>query len=209
MKFKGDRMSKIKLFSGMDFSGKSTIIKNIDLAMPGVFKVQKKFLTPIDTIEKVRKRDTWLPPEEWKPLLQNTIKKDISDYKEDGMILQDSLWIIKYIATKLEDNSPEDYEEIEILNELLGQYPEMDSFYITVSIEERIKRLNIRKSLGEEITGSDKILFSKEKFERIEEYYRETVLKHFPNTKIIDTTNCSIEETVEKIINDSNFIRDL
>lgn len=209
MKFKGDRMSKIKLFSGMDFSGKSTIIKNIDLAMPGVFKVQKKFLTPIDTIEKVRKRDTWLPPEEWKPLLQNTIKKDISDYKEDGMILQDSLWIIKYIATKLEDNSPEDYEEIEILNELLGQYPEMDSFYITVSIEERIKRLNIRKSLGEEITGSDKILFSKEKFERIEEYYRETVLKHFPNTKIIDTTNCSIEETVEKIIKDSNFIRDL
>jgi len=35
-------MAKIKLFSGMDFSGKSTIIKNIDAAMPGVFKVQKK-----------------------------------------------------------------------------------------------------------------------------------------------------------------------
>ena len=88
-------MSKIKLFTGMDFSGKTTIIKNIDMAMPGVFKIQKKFLTPIDTIEKVRKRDSWLPPEEWKPLLQNTVKQDIANYKENGPILQDSLWIIK------------------------------------------------------------------------------------------------------------------
>ena len=36
-------MSKIKLFTGMDFSGKTTIIKNIDMAMSGVFKIQKKF----------------------------------------------------------------------------------------------------------------------------------------------------------------------
>ena len=106
-------MAKIKLFSGMDFSGKTTIIKNIDMLMPGIFKIQKKFLTPIDTIQKVRERDTWLPPEEWKPLLQNTIKKDISDYQENGLILQDSLWIIKYLATTIEKGNPEDYEEIE------------------------------------------------------------------------------------------------
>ena len=202
-------MSKIKLFTGMDFSGKTTIIKNIDMAMPGVFKIQKKFLTPIDTIEKVRKRDSWLPPEEWKPLLQNTVKQDIANYKEKGPILQDSLWIIKYIATKLEQNSAEDLEEIDVLQKLLEQYPDTDSFYITTSIEERIKRLKERETLGKEITGSDKLLFNGEKFEKVEKHYKNIVLKRFPNTKIIDTTNNTPEEIVQEILKDSIFLRDL
>ena len=200
-------MSKIKLFSGMDFSGKTTIIKNIEVSMPGVFKVQKKFLTSVDTIEKVR--NTWLPPEEWKPLLQNTIKKDISNYRETGPILQDSLWIIKYIATKLEQNLPEDLDEIEVLQHLLEQYPDMDSFYITTSIEERVKRLKERERLGVKISGSDKLLFDSEKFEKVEKHYKNIVLKRFPNTKIIDTTNNSPEETVQEILQDNNFKRDL
>lgn len=202
-------MSKIKLFTGMDFSGKTTIIKNIDIAMPGVFKIQKKFLTPIDTIEKVRKRDSWLPPEEWKPLLQNTVKQDIANYKENGPILQDSLWIIKYIATKLEQNSAEDLEEIDVLQKLLEQYPNMDSFYITTSIGERVKRLKERETLGKEITGSDKLLFNGEKFEKVEKHYKNIVLKRFPNTKIIDTTNNTPEEIVQEILKDSIFLRDL
>ena len=202
-------MSKIKLFTGMDFSGKTTIIKNIDMAMPGVFKIQKKFLTPIDTIEKVRKRDSWLPPEEWKPLLQNTVKQDIANYKENGPILQDSLWIIKYIATKLEQNSAEDLEEIDVLQKLLEQYPNMDSFYITTSIGERVKRLKERETLGKEITGSDKLLFNGEKFEKVEKHYKNIVLKRFPNTKIIDTTNNTREEIVQEILEDSIFLRDL
>ena len=200
-------MSKIKLFSGMDFSGNTTIIKNIEVSMPGVFKVQRKFLTSIDTIEKVR--NTWLPPEEWKPLLQNTIKKDISNYKENGPILQDSLWIVKYIATKLEQNKSEDLEEIEILQHLLEQYPDMDSFYITTSIEERVKRLEEREKLGEKISGSDKLLYDSEKFEEVERNYKNIVLKRFPNTKIIDTTNSSPDETLQEILQDSNFKRDL
>lgn len=202
-------MSKIKLFTGMDFSGKTTIIKNIDMAMSGVFKIQKKFLTPIDTIEKVRKRDSWLPPEEWKPLLQNTVKQDIANYKENGPILQDSLWIIKYIATKLEQNSAEDLEEIDALQKLLEQYPNMDSFYITTSIGERVKRLKERETLGKEITGSDKLLFNGEKFEKVEKHYKNIVLKRFPNTKIIDTTNNTPEEIVQEILKDSIFLRDL
>ena len=202
-------MSKIKLFTGMDFSGKTTIIKNIDMAMPGVFKIQKKFLTPIDTIEKVRKRDSWLPPEEWKPLLQNTVKQDIANYKENSPILQDSLWIIKYIATKLEQNSAEDLEEIDVLQKLLEQYPNMDSFYITTSIGERDKRLKERETLGKEITGSDKLLFNVEKFEKVERHYKNIVLKRFPNTKIIDTTNNTPGEIVQGILKDSNFLRDL
>ncbi len=202
-------MAKIKLFSGMDFSGKTTIIKNIDMLMPGIFKIQKKFLTPIDTIQKVRERDTWLPLEEWKPLLQNTIKKDISDYQENGLILQDSLWIIKYLATTIEKGNPEDYEEIEQLSKLLENYPDMDSFYITTTIDERIKRLEMRIAEGKEITGSDKVLFSAEKFEKIEKNYRSIILKRFPDTKIIDTTYSTPEESVKDIIEDEIFLKDI
>lgn len=202
-------MAEIKLFSGMDFSGKSTIIKIIENEMPGVFKVQKKFLTPIDMIQKVRTRDTWLPPEEWKPLLQKIVKEDIENYKENGLIMQDSLWIIKYIATKIEKNNQEDFEEIEILKELLNKYPDMDSFYLTTTMEERIKRFNMREASGSEITGSDKLLFSKEKFEKVENAYRELVLNRFPNTKIIETTNKTPEEVAQEIMNDKNFLKNL
>lgn len=202
-------MPKIKLFSGMDFSGKTTIINGINKKVPNTFKIKKKFLTPIDLIENVRKRDTWLSPKEWKPLLQENIQKDIENYKEDGLVLLDSLWIIKYLAGKIEKNDKEDMEEIFILKELLKNYPEMDSFYITVSMEERIKRFHERSKSGNEVTGSDKLIMDVDKFERREQIYKNIVLESFPNTKIIDTTNINPEETIKLIIKDKNFIKDM
>lgn len=202
-------MSKIKLFSGMDFSGKTTIINGINEKIPNTFKVKKKFLTPIDLIENVRKRDTWLSPEEWKPLLQENIQKDIENYKEDELVLLDSLWVIKYLAGKIEKDDKEDEEEIAALKELLKKYPEMDSFYITVSMEERIKRFQARYKSGNEITSSDKLIMDIDKFERREQIYKKIVLEYFPNTKIIDTTNINPEETIKLIIKDKNFIKDM
>ena len=202
-------MSKIKLFSGMDFSGKTTIVNGINKKIPNTFKIKKKFLTPIDLIENVRKQNTWLSPEEWKPLLQENIQKDIENYKEDGLILLDSLWIIKYLAGKIEKGDKEDEEEISILKELLKNYPEMDSFYITVGMEERIKRFHERAKSGNEVTGSDKLIMDVNKYEKREKIYKKIVLEIFPNTKIIDTTNINQEETIELIINDKNFMKDM
>lgn len=202
-------MSKIKLFSGMDFSGKTTIIEGINNKIPNTFKIKKKFLTPIKLIETVRKREEWLSPEEWKPLLQENIKKDIEDYREDGLILLDSLWVIKYLAGKIEKNNKEDEEEIFILKNLLRNYPFMDSFYITTSIDERVKRLQERTKLGNEITGSDKLIMDEDKFKRTEQIYKNLVLEYFPNTKIVDTTEISIEETINLIIKDENFRQDM
>ena len=85
----------------------------------------------------------------------------------------------------------------------------MDSFYITVSMEERIKRFYERSKLGEEITGSDKLIMDVKKFEEREKNYKKIVLETFPNTKIIDTTNISLKETIELIINDKNFVKDM
>lgn len=202
-------MSKIKLFSGMDFSGKTTIINAINEKLPNKFNIKKKFLTPIDLIENVRKRDSWLSPEEWKPLLQENIQKDIEEYKEDGLVLLDSLWVIKYLAGKIEKSDKQDEEEIIILKELLKKYPKMDSFYITVSMEERIKRFQARFKSGNEITGSDKLIMDTDKFERKEQIYKKIVLEYFPNTKIINTTDINPEQTIEAIINDKNFIKDI
>ena len=47
------------------------------------------------------------------------------------------------------------------------------------------------------------------KFEEREKNYKKIVLETFPNTKIIDTTNISLKETIELIINDKNFVKDM
>ena len=62
---------------------------------------------------------------------------------------------------------------------------------------------------GKEITGSDKVLFSAEKFEKIEKNYRSIILKRFPDTKIIDTTYSTPEESVKDIIEDEIFLKDI
>lgn len=200
-------MSKIKLFSGMDFSGKTTIINLINEKLPNTFKIKCKFLTNIDLIDKVR--NTWLSANVWKPLLQEAIKKDTETYNNTHLVLLDSLWIIKYLAGKIEKNSKEDYDEIINLKELIKKYPEMDSFYITSSIEERIKRFNNRVKSGNIITGSDKLLMDVEKFEKVEEVYRNLVLEYFPNTKIINTTNMQPTQIINFLLEDENFMKDI
>ncbi len=42
----------------------------------------------------------------------------------------------------------------------------MDSFYITVGMEERIKRFHERAKSGNEVTGSDKLIMDVDKFEK-------------------------------------------
>lgn len=85
----------------------------------------------------------------------------------------------------------------------------MDSFYITVNIEERMKRFQTRAKSENEITGSDKLIMDMKKFKKIEQIYKQIILEFFPNTKIIDTTDISLEQTIELITNDKNFIKDL
>ena len=48
-----------------------------------------------------------------------------------------------------------------------------------------------------------------DKFERREQIYKKIVLEYFPNTKTIDTTDIDIEQTINVIINDNNFLKDM
>jgi thymidylate kinase len=200
-------LAKIKLFSGMDFSGKTTTIKIIDATIPGIFKLQKKFLTPIHAIEKLR--GTWLPTELWKPLLQGIIIEDIINCREDVPVLQDTLWIIKYIATKLKKNSSDDYVEIKQFQQLLSRFPEMDSFYLTATTHERMRRFCMRESIEGKLSESDRMLLSTEEFEKIEYCYRIILLNRFPNTRIIDTSDIAPEQVARIIMQDKDFQKDL
>lgn len=203
-------MSKIKLFSGMDFSGKSTIIKSINTYMPHTFRCQEKFLTSIDTLQKMIANNIWLPPrEEFIPLLLEILEKDTSNYKEQGPILQDTLWTIKFMA-KLRSDTKNNYEkEINDLMALILRYPNVDSYFITTTMEERMKRYDMRVTAGKRISKSDTLIFSYDLFTEVEIQYKQIIFELFPDTKLIDTTFDSPDTIVEKLLRDRNFLNDL
>lgn len=66
-------MALIKLFSGMDFSGKSTTVQNLSIEMPGKFKCQQKFITPIQTLQEMIDNNIWIPRKDFIPLLQEMV----------------------------------------------------------------------------------------------------------------------------------------
>lgn len=200
-------MSTIKLFSGMDFSGKSTTINNLDRTMPGVFRCQQKFLTPIQTLQRMIDNNIWIPRDEFIPLLQEMVMTDIRNYKDSGLILQDTLWVIKFTSKLLVDGQNSFRNEIENLLNLIKCYPDMDSFYISTTMEERRKRYEMRVLSGERISRSDRLLFSGNMFEEVEKNYKNIIFERFPNTQIIDSTYKSTDQIVRELKDNRLFIR--
>ncbi|WP_373265929.1 hypothetical protein [Hungatella hathewayi] len=202
-------MSTIKLFSGMDFSGKSTTINNLDRNMRGVFRCQQKFLTPIQTLQRMIDNNIWIPRDEFIPLLQEMVMTDIKNYRDSGLILQDTLWVIKFTSKLLVDGQNSFRNEIENLLNLIKCYPDMDSFYISTTMEERRKRYEMRVLSGERISRSDKLLFSGNMFEEVEKNYKNIIFERFPNTQIIDSTNKSTDQIVRELKGNRLFFRDI
>lgn len=196
-------MALIKLFSGMDFSGKSTTVQNLSIEMPGKFKCQQKFITPIQTLQEMIDNNIWIPRKDFIPLLQEMVLTDVQDYCQKDLILQDTLWVIKFTAKLLTDGKNIYETEITKLLSLIKNYPDMDSFYVTASMEKRKERYQKRLLSGERISRSDRLLFSENMFEEIEKYYKEIIFVRFPDTKIIDTTNQSPSQIVENLKNDA------
>lgn len=98
-----EEMALIKLFSGMDFSGKSTTVQNLSIEMPGKFKCQQKFITPIQTLQEMIDNNIWIPRKDFIPLLQEMVLTDVQDYCQKDLILQDTLWVIKFTTKLLTD----------------------------------------------------------------------------------------------------------
>mgnify|MGYP001839687378 FL=1 len=113
------------------------------------------------------------------------------------------MWVIKFTAKLLTDGKNIYETEITKLLSLIKNYPDMDSFYVTASMEKRKERYQKRLLSGERISRSDRLLFSENMFEEIEKYYKEIIFFRFPDTKIIDTTNQSPSQIVENLKNDA------
>ena len=193
----------------MDFSGKSTTIKMINSTMPNIFNCQKKFLTPIETLQKMIDQNIWLQRNEFIPLLRKMVETDILNYQKGAPILQDTLWVIKFCARLLADNSSDFQDEINILLDLVDRYPNMDSFYVTTTLERRMERYKVRLSMGKRISRSDKLLLSEDMFEKTEKYYKNIIFNRFPNTQIVDTTFDSPEQVVNRLMGEQVFLNDL
>lgn len=202
-------MPKIKLFSGMDFSGKSSTIRAILQEAPSIFRFQKKFLTPIQTLQEMIDRQIWLPLAQFIPLLQQLVEADIANYQEDGPILQDTLWVIKFTARLITEHSNDYQDKIQLLLGYIDQYPEMDSFFVTTTLEERERRFRIRESQGKRISRSDRLLYSVDLFIEIEKNYRKIIFDRFPNTQIIDTTYQLPEEIADSLIHNPLLLCDI
>lgn len=200
-------MAKIKLFSGMDFAGKSTIIHELDLCLRGTYACQEKFLTPIQTLKYMIENNIWISREKFIPMLEKMVRMDIKNYQESEYILQDTLWVIKFTAKLMADDKEIYAKEISELLSLIRQYPETNSFYITASMEERKRRFLLRANKGERLSRTDKLLVSSPSlFENIEKYYLDIIMELFPNTQIIDTTYRKPDEIANVLKSNRKFI---
>jgi hypothetical protein len=132
-------------------------------------------------------------------------EEDVQSYDFDRLRLQDSLQIFKRLAIKLQikysTNSIKYNQEIDAMKHLIQKYPDMDSYYLTATVQARKIRFAQREYSNQRITATDNLLVNNtDKFEEIEGYYRKIVTERFPNTRIIDTTNLSEEEVKDIFI---------
>ena len=204
--------NEIMLISGMDFSGKSTIIKEIPKLLRYNVITQEKLLSPPENNEVWKKvkalKSSKIYQSEWNDkqrseydwLVYEALKYDLEHYiPPNTQTIQDSVLLMKRLArTILQDN---DKELLEKHHELVNHLPNMDSIFLTTTPTERLRRFNIRQGNGGNISRTDNLLIhDPEKFFDLSKIYQDQIIKRFPNTVIIDTTNATPVESAKKII---------
>ncbi len=202
-------MAKLKLFSGMDLSGKSTIVNVINTAMPCKFQLNHNFLSQaINDIQKASQLKTWPSDDEWWPIVYKALTRDTTTLINTP-ILQDTLWGIKYLA-RLQAKFDTDYSnKLTKLKNIIQNYPNADSFYLTTSMDERLKRFSLRQKSGTQITASDKLILNQNRFLNTEKKYQDLILSLYPNTVVIDTTFNTPDETAKMIMTTNEFQNDI
>ena len=202
-------MAKLKLFSGMDFSGKSTVVRLINAALPNKFQINHNFLShELNDIQRVSRLKIWPSDDEWWLMVFKVLAKD-SNTIINAPILQDTLWGIKYLARQEVNFNSQHLSKLSKLKKIIQNYPSADSFYLTTSMDERLKRFSIRQKSGTKITGSDKLILDPDKFLNTEKKYQELIRLIFPNTIIIDTTFYTPNETAKIIMETTEFQKNI
>lgn len=194
------------LISGMDFSGKTTVIKRIAEEFPNHYVIQHKYLSVDDPLKEIRNSKKKYSVDKWALFWEQVVLSDISNfnsrcdngyYNDYDIILQDSLSSFKHLAMLKADVANTNNDSFAMFEEAVHQYPSMDSIFLTALIEERKRRYEMREVSKR--THSDQLLFSPQ-FSKVEDEYKKIVLNCFPHTLTIDTSTMSIDGVVGVIL---------
>ena len=213
-------MAKIKLFSGLDFSGKSTIAGLFHETYKDKTILRHKFIS--DEPEVLAFKSDWRAKghnqvwygnvEDYKPILDWIIgiyEKDISNFScHDKIVICDSIWLFKLLSGAI-DMGGFSEEYIERVKDVLRKLPDMDSYYITAPHEEKEKRAH-KRALAQELTPADRsVLDNPVSYKNRERIYRELVFDRFPDTRVLDSGEMSPKEMLDVLQADAKFMEGL
>lgn len=180
------------LFSGMDFSGKSTLAKGVSAAIESPHVSRHRFLAPVDPIQGMIDAGAWLPrPEFVQRLLRFVVDDRAARVGATEFVLQDSLWFLKFAARLLTEEPNRYRAETEALLDIAQTIKPLGSFYLTASHADRVSRLYGREVSGAIVTKSDRLVRDRGAFEATDLQYRALVDECFPNTVVLDSSSMS------------------
>jgi thymidylate kinase len=196
----------------MDFSGKSTIVRELHKSLGNRSIIRSKFISndlgPIFSELIELRKTTGTYERDFNVWLDTALVMHAHDMSafaketlpKDAVILQDVFLPFKNLARGLQTLGAQN-PKVRQLKKIVNACPEMESYYITADLNERIKRAKTRSVL----TNQDKFLLDDPNgFDEREKIYRDCVLARFPKTKIVDTTNKTIAEVGEWIKSNMN-----
>ena len=197
----------------MDFSGKSTIAKLLHEKLPNSI-LRHKFISSNEDVLKFRHdyvasgtNNIWYDTyKEWEgktiPKFAEVAALDIEHYRDEGKILiVDNLTIFKWLIGMYKVGGTDNDEYVIKCKKLIAALPAMTSYYVTASIEEKLRRAKKRKQETGPLSKSDSVLVDDiENYNERERICKKLVFGRFPHTKIIDTSATDSDEIVAKIL---------
>lgn len=192
---------------GMDLAGKSSVAEAIKEKCCLDWKINNNSLCDKNIIyqfiDDIAKQDLF-DDEVYGNLYYVALLADLKKFVLSSNIIQDSTILLRSINyhTELENiNLAKKFEELIEIHPVPNY-----SFYLTADINSRIERLIKRMKLNQkEISKNDYlILQNPEKFKEVDNRLFELSSKYF-NSILIDTTNLTIEEVADYIIDYCKF----
>lgn len=191
---------KVLLLSGMDFAGKTTAISLLSASVMQKHVVRHRFLSASDPIQEFIDDNLWIPRDEFVPLLVSLVRADVLNRDLGNLIIQDSLWFLKFAARLLHED-PRKYElDIEELLRLAQALPPVASFYLTAGRGDRLARYR-KRSLGvRRMSRSDQLVLDWDNFEAIDSLYMNLVQESFADTLIVNTSQHDSQRVAYEIL---------
>ena len=192
---------------GMDLAGKSSVAKAIQEKSNIKWKISNNRLYNeneiYNFISEVAKKNLY-DDEIYGYLYYVALFSDLKKYELSTNVIQDSTILLRSINYHIENNNK---QLAEMFIKLVKLHPVPNcSIYLTADINSRIRRLAERiEKNPEKISKNDSMIISNpEKFKQMDDNLFFLSQKYF-NSILLDTTNLTIDEVADYIINYCNL----